>query len=92
MLNSCFPSSINIAQNCFTVEIFIFQIISKKATAKCEDYNFSNTGYPSAQLFPWTQFILCKLSANKQNGSYVTSRRERVDTATEQFISTSYVQ
>ena len=30
MLNSCFPSSTNIAQNCFTVEIFIFQIISKK--------------------------------------------------------------
>lgn len=30
MLNSHFPSSINITQNCLTVEIFIFQIISKK--------------------------------------------------------------
>lgn len=30
MLNYCFPSSTNIALNCFTVEIFIFQIISKK--------------------------------------------------------------
>lgn len=30
MLNSLFPSSINIAQNCLTVEIFSFQIILKK--------------------------------------------------------------